>query len=77
MSLLFFPVRRRRVVLPLFLFLSNNFSTGDFPMTQNEFNALCAERTIDPNLALENDELVEALKDRDDKAVVAILDNQF
>jgi len=46
-------------------------------MTQNEFNALCAERTIDPNLALENDELVEALKDRDDKAVVAILDNQF
>jgi hypothetical protein len=77
MSLLFFLGRRRRDALPLFLFLSNNFSTGDFPMTKNEFNALCAERTIDPNLALENDELVEALKDRDDKAVVAILDNQF
>lgn len=46
-------------------------------MTQNQFNALCAERTIDPNIALENDELVQALKDRDDEAVVTILDNQF
>lgn len=46
-------------------------------MTQNEFNTLCQERTIDPNLALENDELVQALRDRDDEAVVNILNNQF
>lgn len=46
-------------------------------MTQTEFNTLCQERTIDPSLALENDELVQALKNRDDEAVVAILNNQF
>ena len=46
-------------------------------MTANQFNALCAERTIDPSLALENDDLVEALKAKDDEAVVTILDNQF
>jgi hypothetical protein len=46
-------------------------------MTQNEFNALCQERTIDPSLALENDNLVEALKARDDEAVVIILNNEF
>jgi len=46
-------------------------------MTQNEFTALCAERTIDPSIALENDNLVEALKARDDEAVVTILDNEF
>ena len=46
-------------------------------MTANQFNALCESRTIDPSLALENDELVEALKARDDEAVVTVLDNQF
>jgi len=46
-------------------------------MTQNELTALCAERTIDPSIALENDNLVEALKARDDEAVVTILDNEF
>jgi hypothetical protein len=51
--------------------------TGDLSMTQNEFTALCAERTIDPSIALENDNLVEALKARDDEAVVTILDNEF
>jgi DNA-binding GntR family transcriptional regulator len=46
-------------------------------MTANQFNALCESRTIDPSLALENDDIVEALKARDDEAVVTILDNQF
>ena len=46
-------------------------------MTKSEFTALCAERTIDPSIALENDNLVEALKARDDEAVVTILDNEF
>ena len=46
-------------------------------MTANQFNDLCESRTIDPSLALENDDIVEALKARDDEAVVTILDNQF
>ena len=46
-------------------------------MTLSQFTALCAERTIDPSLALENENVVEALKARDDEAVVTILDNEF
>jgi hypothetical protein len=46
-------------------------------MTLSQFTALCAERTIDPSLALENETLIEALKAKDDEAVVNILDNEF
>jgi hypothetical protein len=46
-------------------------------MTQSQFTQECAKRTIDPSIALENDDLCEALKGRDDEAVVRILDEQF
>ena len=46
-------------------------------MTQNQFNALCNEYSIHPSIALENDELVEALQNRDDDKVVDIITNQF
>ena len=46
-------------------------------MTQNQFNALCNEHCIDPSLALENDELVDALRKRDDDRVVEILTKEF
>jgi hypothetical protein len=46
-------------------------------MTANQFNALCAERTIDPSLALENPAIIEALKAKDDETVVDILDTAF
>ena len=46
-------------------------------MTQNQFNALCTEHNIHPSIALENDELVEALQNRDDDKVVDIITNQF
>lgn len=46
-------------------------------MTQNQFNEACANRTIDPQIALENDELCEALRERDDEAVIRILNEQF
>jgi len=46
-------------------------------MTQNQFNALCNEYNIHPSIALENDELVEALQNRDDDKVVDIITNQF
>ena len=46
-------------------------------MTQNQFAQECAKRTIDPSLALENDELCDALRERDDEAVIRILDQQF
>ena len=46
-------------------------------MTLNQFATECALRCIEPSIALENDELVEALKARDDDAVVRILDQQF
>jgi hypothetical protein len=46
-------------------------------MTKNEFMAICAEKCIDPALALENDEVREAIKLDDVYWLVAILDNQF
>ena len=46
-------------------------------MTQAQFTQECAKRTIDPSIALENDELCDALRERDDAAVVRILDEQF
>lgn len=46
-------------------------------MTQNQFANECAQRTIDPAVALENDELCDALRERDDEAVIRILDEQF
>lgn len=46
-------------------------------MTQDQFNQACAQRTIDPSIALENDELCEALRERDDEAALRILDEQF
>jgi hypothetical protein len=46
-------------------------------MTLSQFTALCAERTIDPSLALENPAIIEALKAKDDETVVDILDTAY
>lgn len=46
-------------------------------VTKSEFIALCAERTIMPELALENDKVRAALVTRDRKAVIAALDEEF
>jgi hypothetical protein len=46
-------------------------------MTQNQFTALCTERTIEPSLALENDDVINAIKSGDVDLLVSILDNQF
>jgi hypothetical protein len=46
-------------------------------MTKNEFMAICIEKTIDPSLALENDEVREAIKSNDVDLLVTVLDNQF
>ena len=46
-------------------------------MTMNEFTALCENRTIPPQLALENEDIREALAIRDDEAVIDVLDNEF
>lgn len=46
-------------------------------MTKNEFAALCLELQIDPYVALENENLVEALQSRDDRKAIEILVNEF
>ena len=46
-------------------------------MSKNKFNALCQELTIDPAIALENENVVKALKDRDDQAVEKALKEEF
>lgn len=46
-------------------------------MTQTQFTLECAKRTIEPSIALENDQLLEALRSRDDEAVIHILNEEF
>ena len=46
-------------------------------MTKTEFAALCLKFQIDPYVALENENLVEALQARDDRKAIEILVNEF
>lgn len=46
-------------------------------MKKIEFIALCGEYLIDPDLALENELIREALVERDDKAVEYLLKTEF
>lgn len=46
-------------------------------MTKLEFMSLCGEYLIDVNIALENDNIREALKNKDDKKVKEFLLNEF
>jgi hypothetical protein len=46
-------------------------------MTRNDFAAICIERLIDPGLALENDDVKQAIRLDDVYWLIAILDNQF
>ena len=42
-----------------------------------EFETLCGELLINPELALENENIIEALKNRDDEKVIELLENDF
>jgi uncharacterized protein YceH (UPF0502 family) len=46
-------------------------------MTHNDFIAICNEKLIEPSIALENDEVKQAIRLDDVYWLVAILDNQF
>lgn len=46
-------------------------------MTHNDFVAECVKRMIDPELALEDSEIRQALRDRDVAKVLALLDSNF
>lgn len=46
-------------------------------MTQNQFAALCGQYGIDPAIALENDALCDALRQRDAAKVERILREEF
>ena len=46
-------------------------------MEQREFSYYCIDRNIHPDIALENKNIIEALKNRDDKEVIRLLDTEF
>ena len=46
-------------------------------MTKNQFLLLCNSNTIDPNFALENDDLRKALQTSDDVKVEKIIMEEF
>jgi hypothetical protein len=46
-------------------------------MTKFEFVALCNENLIYPGIALENEDIVQALKNKDDKLVRKLILEEF
>jgi hypothetical protein len=46
-------------------------------MTQLQFIAKCNELTIAPELALEDDLIIQALKSKNDDLVIELLNNLF
>jgi hypothetical protein len=46
-------------------------------MTQNQFVALCEQHLVDPAIALENENVVKALNDRNDQEVERLLTEEF
>lgn len=46
-------------------------------MTKSEFIAMCVERTIEPSIALENDDVVQAIQSNDVEVLINVLDSQF
>lgn len=50
---------------------------GDSEMTKNNFLALCGQYCIDPGVALESDEIIQALKSGDDNLVSKLLEESF
>jgi len=46
-------------------------------MSAIEFIVECSKRSISPDLALENEDIKQALLSRNDQEVKKILDNQF
>ena len=46
-------------------------------MRRMNFMILCSHAGINPNIALENEEIVKALKKRQDRKVIKLLTTQF
>jgi len=46
-------------------------------MKYSEFCALCEEKTISPDIALENEYIRVALRSKDDELVTRLLDSEF
>lgn len=46
-------------------------------MTKNNFLTLCGQYCIDPGVALESDEIIQALKSGDDNLVSKLLEESF
>ena len=46
-------------------------------MTRTEFYSLCGELLIDPNVAMENENLIEAIRNQDEDSIYTILHTEF
>ena len=46
-------------------------------MTRNEFLAICIANSVDPDIAIDNENLTNALRQRDDELVEKIIKEEF
>jgi hypothetical protein len=53
------------------------YTKGNTKMTQSQFVAKCAQLSVAPEIALENDLIVKALQSKNDALVIALLLTQF
>jgi hypothetical protein len=55
----------------------NAIARQEFSIGMSEFVSLCAERLIDPAIALESVEIRDAIRGQDTELLISILDSQF
>lgn len=55
----------------------NAIARREFSIGMSEFVSLCAERLIDPAIALESVEIRDAIRGQDVELLISILDSQF
>jgi len=46
-------------------------------MTKTDFMSACGQRCIDVDVAMENEDILQALQDKDDTRIIELLDNEF
>ena len=57
--------------------ISKEMINRNAKISRAEFTAICEEYTVDPRIALENDDVAEAIKTRNRKELREILKNEF
>tara|TARA_R110002020_G_C15922909_1_gene743014 strand:- start:61 stop:267 length:207 start_codon:yes stop_codon:yes gene_type:complete len=65
------------VIFFTWILILNNKKKGVNRMTANQFSIICGELLIDEGIALENQNIIQALKQRNNNEVIELLKTEF